>query len=87
MANLAREGTSGVDSGGTAGAGSPSPMENGAPEPSVQGRQFSSPFADYFGPESTFAPKALYGRLPAGEGDLLIRKRAFFSRKGALLNR
>ena len=63
---------SGADPGGAAGAGSPSPMETGATLPKAQGRQFLSPFAEYLSPGSIFAPKALYGRLFASEGGVLI---------------
>ena len=73
--------------GGAPGAGSPSRMETGAPVPKVQGRQFSSPFAEYFSPEYVFVSEKLYVRIPAGEGALLIRKGALFAHDDALLNR
>ena len=76
-----------ADPGGAAGAGSPSPMKTGASTPMSQERQFSASFADYLSPGPIFAPKALYGRLAANEGSILIRKGAIFADDGAYLGR
>ena len=49
---------SGANPWGAAGAGSHSPIEVGAPALKTQGHQLLSPFAEYPGPVSIFAPNA-----------------------------
>ena len=68
---------------GSCGGWQPSAMETGAPAPLAQGSQFSYPFYGCLSPRSIFAPSALYGRLPASQGVLLIGIGTLFAHDGA----